>query len=1000
MRGVLLILFCNLFLLLSAQEYSFVQYSVEDGLPQTQVYALSSDDQGYLWLGTAGGAAQFNGKEFKHFSTSNGLVDNNVSDVKQYGGYTWIFTNKGVTRIAGQEVVAYDLTDALKGGYVSTAGFRSETNTLIVANKDEEVYEIKIDQSSELLVASSVEIELNKSYENIRKIYEDSGHDTWIVGDGLIGYLDVNNTWNDVIIEGSAHNISDIEQDKNGDYWLSVYDEGIYHWRKGILKHYSYGDGLVSSLIRNIFIDTEGRVWCASKSGVSVLREDGFSNFDTRNGLPSDNIETICEDREGNIWLASDGAGAFRFTSDEFVNYHASSGLNTEYVMTGFQDSRGDYWFGTYNNGVVHYDGENYNYFNVENDKILNNVVWSSLEDSKGRLWFGTSNGLALFEENEIVNFSKVDWLPSDKITAIYDFEEKQQVWFGTSKGLGVVGEDTAYAISSSDNLSLKSIRSIEKGINNQVWLGTSNGIVVSDGTFFEPWINNDQLEDKLVYCIKNYKDSLWFIGTSNGLYYTDGINVERMMLHTSFGANFINFLDIERDRYLWVGTNYGVFEVDLPAYFTSPSQGVMHHRKNSGLKSVETNLNAVFVDDKNRVWMGTGKGTVRFDRSKRRNEVVDLIPLVQIVEMQLDLKATDWSKFSNDIDTRTQLPQELSLSSRENYLTFYFEGVSLSHPDEVVYKIKLDGLDEDWTPPIEQSSFTYPNLSYGSYTFNVIASIDGKNWSDPVSISFEIRKPYYLTWWFIFLMLLMLSGLVYMIYHRRKVAREQKLRTEKLYYKSRLLALEQQTLNASMNRHFIFNALNSIQYYINTQDRISANKYLTSFAKLIRKNLDSSVNDTGTVSLHDELERLELYISLEHMRFQKKFDYAISVDKSLDQESIQIPPMILQPFVENSIWHGLLPQETGGKIWISIFPRGKNIIFEIEDNGIGIEESRKTKTDNAHHSKGMLITSGRIEILKKVTRQRMTIVGPYQINNVDGTPKGTRVELVLEQEV
>lgn len=983
-----------------AQEYSFVQYSVEDGLPQTQVYALSADDQGYLWLGTAGGAAKFNGKQFEHFGTSNGLTDNIVSEVKQYRGYTWIFTNKGVTRVSGKQIVTYNLTEALKGQYISAAGFRSATNSLLVANKNDELYELKLDSEGSLLLETSSQIELEESYESVRKIYEDSGHDVWIVGDGLLGYLNADNEWNNVTIEGSEINVSDIEQNKDGDYWLSVYDEGIYHWKKGVIKNYSSEDGLISSLIRNIFIDTEGRVWCASKNGVSVLREDGFSNFNTLNGLPSDNIETICEDREGNIWLASDGAGAFRFTSDEFVNFHESSGLKTEYVMTGFEDNSGEYWFGTYDRGIVSFDGVDYNYYNVENGEILNNVVWSSLEDSKGRLWFGTSNGLTLFEENEIVNFSSVDWLPSNKVTSIYEFVSQDEIWLGTSKGLGIVGEDTSYAISSNENLSLKNIRTIEKGVNGQVWLGTSNGIVVSDGSFFEPWINNDRLEDKLVYCIKNFKDSLWFIGTSNGLYYTDGIEVERMQLDASFGANFINFLGVERSRYLWVGTNNGVFEVDLNLYLQSPDQGVFHHRKNSGLKSVETNLNAVFVDDQDRVWMGTGQGTVRFDRSKRRSKIVDLIPRVEITEMQLDLKSTDWSDFTKNLNIKTLLPNSLSLSSRQNYLTFYFEGVSLSHPGELVYKIKLEGLDEDWTPTITQSSFTYPNLSYGNYTFNVIASIDGKNWSEPVALTFEIRKPYFLTWWFISLVVMLLALLVWIVYSRRKKAREQKQETEKLYYKSRLLALEQQTLNASMNRHFIFNALNSIQYYINTQDRISANKYLTSFAKLIRKNLDSSVNDTGTVSLKDELERLELYISLEHMRFQQKFDYEINVDRALDQETIQIPPMILQPFVENSIWHGLLPQESGGKIWVRIFPRGNNIVFEIEDNGIGIDESRKSKTDNSHHSKGMLITSGRIEILKKVTQQKMTIVGPYQINDKDGKPKGTRVELILERKM
>ena len=137
--------------------------------------------------------------------------------------------------------------------------------------------------------------------------------------------------------------------------------------------------------------------------------------------------------------------------------------------------------------------------------------------------------------------------------------------------------------------------------------------------------------------------------------------------------------------------------------------------------------------------------------------------------------------------------------------------------------------------------------------------------------------------------------------------------------YKSNLLDLEQQTLNASMNRHFIFNALNSIQYFINTQDKISANKYLTSFAKLIRKNLDSSSSGNNLIPLSDELERLELYLSLEHMRFQSKFDYNIFIQPKVTSESILVPAMFMQPFVENSIWHGVLPMEKKGEINISI---------------------------------------------------------------------------------
>ncbi len=224
----------------------------------------------------------------------------------------------------------------------------------------------------------------------------------------------------------------------------------------------------------------------------------------------------------------------------------------------------------------------------------------------------------------------------------------------------------------------------------------------------------------------------------------------------------------------------------------------------------------------------------------------------------------------------------------------------------------------------------------------------------------------------------------------------KQKELTQKLYYKNKLLALEQQSLNASMNRHFIFNSLNSIQYYINSNDRISANKYLTNFAKLIRKNLDTSISGTSLVSLTDEFERLELYISLEKMRFQNKFKHQITIEKTIDTDSISVPPMFLQPFVENSIWHGILPNKTDGEINIFLTQTNRKYLITIEDNGVGIKESLAKKGNTNHSSKGMLITSGRLEILKKTSNKDIVIKGPFQKEDGDGNILGTMVEITI----
>jgi len=212
---------------------------------------------------------------------------------------------------------------------------------------------------------------------------------------------------------------------------------------------------------------------------------------------------------------------------------------------------------------------------------------------------------------------------------------------------------------------------------------------------------------------------------------------------------------------------------------------------------------------------------------------------------------------------------------------------------------------------------------------------------------------------------------------------------------------LEQQSLNASMNRHFIFNALNSIQYYINRQDKLAANRYLSSFAKLIRKNLDSSSSPDNLVALSEELERLDLYISLEHMRFQDKFEYEITIDPTIDTSSIRVPAMFLQPYVENSIWHGVLPMKSAGKIEVKIVKTANEIKFSIEDNGIGIEKSlaKKGTLGHSHDSKGMKITSSRINVLRTLTKRNIQIIGPFEVKNENEETMGTKVEIVFSLE-
>ena len=969
------------------QQYSFIPFSVEEGLSQTQVFDICSDDQGNVWFGTAGGACRFDGKHFTNYSTENGLNDNLVSKIISKHGFIWIATQHGITRIKEKQVQTYHLGELTENNNITAIVIDSQFLWLGV--KDKGVLQIKLTDNVPDL--KDYTLHVPTEHLNIRSLFIDSKSKLWMASKGYLGYY-LNNKWTALKIPNSTNNISDIGEDSKSHIWITTYNDGVYEYNLESFKNYNHLFGIDSDLVRSLFIDKNDNIWLSSKTGLTVL-EDGIPTiFNNENGLENENIKVVSQDNEGNIWLGTDGSGAFRFSGNEFVNFSNKNGLAS--VMSIVQDNDKAYWFSTYGDGITKYKDRVFTNYHSLNSNLTNNTIWSSMIDSKNQLWFGSSGGLIKRNQGKFEVFHNTEWLPSNKITSLFE-DSKNRIWIGTAKGVTKIVDSDTTTYTNSSGLETKNIRAIAE-YKNTIWLGTSNGVFTSNEKGFSQWENNEALDGNIVYCLKKWKEGI-FIGTGNGLFYFDGKSVLNIKLHSSFSANYINFLTTEDDQYLWIGTNFGVFEIDLSIYSFKGIKGISHYTTSDGLKSPETNLNAGFQDSDGYIWMGTGKGLLRYIRKENHSEEISPIPKIRIEDVQLFLKPTDWSAITDDIDSYSLLPANLEVGHKKNYFTFFYKAISISRPEELRYKFKLNGFDTGWSPVITQQSFTYANLPYGDYTFEVIASIDGKNWSKPAQFSFIINKPYYLSWWFFLVAGIALISLFYGVWRWRANISKQKRITEKLVYKSKLLALEQQSLNASMNRHFIFNALNSIQYYINTQDKLSANKYLTSFAKLIRKNLDSSSSGKSLVPLTDELERLALYITLEHMRFQNKFEYKIKIGQDIDIDTVLIPPMFLQPFVENSIWHGILPMEKPGKINIDIKRNQQNeIAFIIEDNGIGIDNSLAQKNEHSHIPKGMELAAGRLEILKEIANKNIKIVGPFQINDKNNKAYGTRVVITI----
>lgn len=328
------------------------------------------------------------------------------------------------------------------------------------------------------------------------------------------------------------------------------------------------------------------------------------------------------------------------------------------------------------------------------------------------------------------------------------------------------------------------------------------------------------------------------------------------------------------------------------------------------------------------------------------------------------------------------------------------FRVVDLQDADGIVLEYQLGSEYREWVPAGSESEISFNQLAPGTYTLAVRAKSSNGNYSDVLTFSFKINQPYYASWWFILLILIGL-GLITVGVVRYRI---QQIRTKenqnRLELTNRLNSLEQQSLNASMNRHFIFNALNSIQYFINTQDKLSANKYLTKFAQLIRKNLDSSASGENLVPLSEEIQRLELYLTLEAMRFEGRFIYTFEIDPEIELEEIRIPPMLFQPFVENAIIHGILPlEQLAGEIAFKAELLNENSIeFTITDNGVGYSKSLKEKTSTGDHfSHGTTITKSRIEVIRKISGDVIELEGPKDLLDENKQIVGTIVKIRIQ---
>lgn len=455
------------------------------------------------------------------------------------------------------------------------------------------------------------------------------------------------------------------------------------------------------------------------------IRQTSFSNFTADNGFVADQVWTITQDRDGFIWAGTNISGLIKFNRNDFKIYKTGQGLPVNQVFSSLMDRNGNLLFGT-SKGLSVYNGKVLrNYYNPLG--FEENIILNMMEDSNGIFWFGTYNGVIKFDGK---NFSRFD-LVNDK------------------KKLGIFKIFL-------DNL-------------GKIWFCTENdGIFIyNEGEVKKFDINKIFKESKVWAITQDNRNNYWFGHWGKGLIYMSAKDSLLSYFSESDGLIENNIVSLKYDgkKYLWIGTNKGISRLDVEEYNRSRNTIIKNFSRSEGFTGIECNQNASFIDSDGNVWFGHAQGVSKFNISSEIESFNSVEPGLKLTDIKLFFSKFDFSQFSKGIDSSTGLPTGLKLPYDKNYLQFSFAGVSLTSPEKVLYKYKLEGLDTSWTPPTNQTITNYTNLPPGEYKFLLLASNNDGLWTkSPLEFDFEISPPFWKTWWFIIIIIVSVITLIALI--------------------------------------------------------------------------------------------------------------------------------------------------------------------------------------------------------------------------------------------
>lgn len=904
----------------NAQQYNIRSWTLEQGLPQSQVTAIQQDEKGFLWLATRAGLSRFNGINFHTYTKDHGLSSHNISalfiDSRQR---LWIgTTDAGLQLFDGTSFERYGPGYGLRAQAINCISEDRKGNIWLATNEG-------------IFYITSTRVEKYKALPDAfyTAIAHTASGELWagtqqngvykVSADSLVSHYTP---------ESSAlphQHITAITTDKDGHVWIGT-AQGLAK-ASNSLSPVALPGNLDSSYVTCFTHDSYNNLWIGLQRD-GLLKYDGqtFSYITRRSGLRTSRITSLATDAEGNVWIGTNGYGVQQYRAPWFVHFFDFGHLTEPRITAVGQDESGTLWFGTDEGELARMLPQGPEW-QTPTPWPRGASIYHFLPAGE-EMWVSTSNGIWRLGKGSPKRYAAAHGLPSpDVYQGAVGPDGK--LYFATAGGVVMLSQDSLKRIPFGGGTIKAS--TIFRDSQNRLWVGADQGaFLVEQGQLVKPQELAQHHLTEIRSITEDKNGNLYFAAFNTGLLVLQGNQAKLYTSAEGLPNEAIKTLYTDDKDNLWVATNRELLKVDLPLLHKQGRFSYRTYTSPSGFRGQEVCDNAILQTADGHMWFGTNKGLTRYLPHLDRQRPA--YPKLVLTEVLLHSTPTDWDALGYKVDSLTGLPRNPRLPYTLNHLSFNFHGISLSDPEQVEYKYRLRGFDDTWSHGTERSYTTFANLLPGKYTFELLARNTDGNWTpEPLTYSFTITPPFWRREWFIGVLLLVLAGAVLSVVRlrERSLVKMNSLLEMKVDHRTRLLERQNREKEILLQEihHRVKNNLQIVISMLNLQARHVQDPTAQEVMQALRSRVRSMSLLHERLYRHDDLEQ----ISLEEYFLEICESLYASYGVSMDRVELELDIPYTKVDLDAAITLGLIVNELVSNTLKYAFPNNAHGVLRIE---------------------------------------------------------------------